>query len=62
MADLPPDSDSTGDPRDLGVEPDRGSATGTPPWVWMLGIIIAIVVVLLLVLAHLTGAIGPALH
>jgi hypothetical protein len=59
VADPPPYPD-TGD--DTGVGPDRGSATGTPRWVFVLGIIIAIVLVLLLVVLHLTGTLGPGAH
>ncbi|PZR63928.1 MAG: hypothetical protein DLM71_03540 [Chloroflexi bacterium] len=62
MADLSPDPDSTGETRDLGSGPDRESARGKRRWASVLGIIIAIVLVLLIVVAHLTGAIGPGLH
>ena len=51
MADPPPYPD-TGD--DTGVAPHRGSTTGTPRWVYVFGII-AIVLVLLFVILHLTG-------
>jgi hypothetical protein len=47
---------------DTGVRSDRGSATGTPRWVPVLGIVIAIVLVLLLVVLHLTGVLGPGAH
>jgi hypothetical protein len=59
VADPPPYPD-TGD--DTGVGPDRGSATGTPRWVKVLGISIAIVLVLLFVVLHLTGTRGPGAH
>jgi hypothetical protein len=59
MADPPPYPD-TGD--DTEAEPDRGSATGTPRWVSVFGIIIAIVLVLLFVVLHLTGTLGPGAH
>jgi hypothetical protein len=59
MADPPPDSD-TGD--ETGVGRDRGSATSTPRWLPVLGIVIAIVLVLLLVVLHLTGVLGPGAH
>ncbi len=39
---------------DTGMAPDRGSSTGTPRWVKVFGII-AILLVLLLVILHLTG-------
>jgi hypothetical protein len=51
MADLPPYRDSNGD---TGVGPDRGSTTSTPRWVKMFGLI-ALVLVLLFVILHLTG-------
>jgi hypothetical membrane protein len=53
----PPPYPHTGD--DTG---DRGSATGTPRWVYALGIIIAILLVLLFVVLHLTGTLGPGAH
>jgi len=59
MAD-PPRYPDTGD--DTGVGPDGGSATSTPRWVSVLGIIIAIVLVLLFVVLHLTGTLGPGAH
>jgi hypothetical protein len=51
MADQPPYR-GTGD--DTGVGPERGSTTRTPRWVYVSGII-AIVLVLLFVIMHLTG-------
>jgi hypothetical protein len=56
----PPPYPDTGD--DTGVASDRGSSTGTPRWVSVLGIIIAIGLVLLIVVLHLTGTIGPGTH
>ena len=56
MADLPPDLDSHGD--DTDYEPDRGSTTSTPRWVYVFGITV-IVLVLLFGVLHLTvGGIG----
>lgn len=55
MADMPSYRDSngeTGDDTDTGV--GRGSPPGTPRWVKMFGLI-AIVLVLLFVILHLTG-------
>ncbi|HLE98576.1 MAG TPA: hypothetical protein VI540_01675 [Gaiellaceae bacterium] len=57
MADPSPYPDT-----DTGVRPDRETATGTPRWVPVLGILSAIVLVLLLVVLHLTGVIGPGAH
>ena len=55
MADPPPYPDSNGDTGDdTRVRPDRGSTTGTPRWVKVFGII-ALVLVLLFVILHLTG-------
>jgi hypothetical protein len=56
----PPSYPDTGD--DAGVGADRGSATGRPRWVLVLGIVIAIVLVVLLVVLHLTGVLGPGAH
>lgn len=58
MADLPHYPD-TGD--DRSVEPDGGSTAGRPWWVYACWII-GIVLVLLFVILHLTGAIGPGGH
>lgn len=58
MADLPSYPDS-GD--DRGADPDHGSATSRPWWVyaiWILGIVL----VVLFVALHLTGAVGPGGH
>ena len=59
MAD-PPRYPDTSD--DTGLGRDRGSATSTPRWVSVLGIIIAIALVLLFVVLHLTGTLGPGAH
>jgi hypothetical protein len=56
MAD-PPRYPDTGD--DTSVEPGRTSTTGTRSWVGKVFLIIAIVLVLLFVLLHLTGTLGP---
>lgn len=63
MADLssyPDTGDETSD--ETGVGPDRGSTASTPRWVSVVGIVIAIVLLLLLVGLHLSGALGPGLH
>jgi hypothetical protein len=59
MADLPshPDSDDAGAGR--GRDPNAG---GTPRWVSVVGIIVAIGAVMLLVALHLTGVLGPGGH
>jgi hypothetical protein len=59
MADPPPYPD-TGD--DTRVGPERGSASGTPRWVPVLGVVIATVLALLLVVLHLTCVLGPGAH
>ncbi|HEX9410682.1 MAG TPA: hypothetical protein VF986_03180 [Actinomycetota bacterium] len=47
---------------DTGVGPNQGAASRTPRWVLVLGIIIAIALVVLIVLLHLTGTLGPGVH
>jgi hypothetical protein len=41
---------------------DRGSVTATPRWVPVLAIVIVIALVLLVVVLHLTGVLGPGAH
>ncbi len=59
MAELPqhPDTDDH-----IGVGSDRGSTANARRWVAVVGISIAIVAVLLMVVLHLTGTIGPGAH
>jgi hypothetical protein len=59
MADPPrhPQTEDT-----TGVGPDRGAANSTPRWAFVLGIIVAIALVVLMVLLHLTGTLGPGVH
>ena len=59
MAD-PPRSPETEE--DTGVGSDRGAASGTPRWVFVLGIIIAIALVMMIVFLHLTGTLGAGVH
>ena len=47
---------------DAGVNPDHGAARSKPRWVFVLGILIAIALVLLIVLLHATGVVGPGAH
>jgi hypothetical protein len=58
MADLPshPDTD------DGGMGPDPDASTGTPRWKSVVGIILAIVVVVLVGVLHLTGVLSPGAH
>ncbi|MHB8645649.1 MAG: hypothetical protein ACYDAR_07660 [Thermomicrobiales bacterium] len=63
MPDLPRYSgtdDDSGD--DTGMGPGRRPPTGTPRWISVLGIVIAIVLLLLIVILHLSGILGPGLH
>lgn len=52
-----PDADG-----EAGAGPDRGSAATTPGWIKVVGIVIAVLVVLMFVVMHLTGAVGPGAH
>ncbi|MGH2532858.1 MAG: hypothetical protein ACRDJW_11220 [Thermomicrobiales bacterium] len=56
----PPPYPDRGD--DTGVGTDRGPTAGTPRWVSVVGIIIAIGLVLLMAVLHLTGSVGPGAH
>jgi hypothetical protein len=59
MADPPRYSETD---EDAGTGPDRGAASSPPRWVFVLGMIIAIALVVLIVLLHLTGTLGPGVH
>jgi hypothetical protein len=62
MGDPPRNSE----PEDDTVEADRGAVSGTRRRLSMLGgiliIVIAIALVVLMVLLHLTGTLGPGVH
>jgi hypothetical protein len=61
MANMPPHPDSNGDPgRATGPVPGSESPPGTPRWVYMFGIV-ALLLVLLFVVLHLTGG-APGGH
>jgi len=53
MADRYPNPDE-----DTGLGANRESTTSTPRW----GLVMAIVFILLIVVLHLTGILGPRLH
>ena len=53
MADRYPNPDE-----DTGLGANRESTTSTPRW----GLVMAIVFILLIVVLHLTGILGPGLH
>lgn len=62
MADLPAHP-GTDDESDTDTGPGRHApASSRPRWVLVAGIIIAILLVLLLIALHLTGALGPGGH
>jgi hypothetical protein len=56
----PPRYPDTGD--ETGVGPERGPTGGPPRWVAVVGIIIAIGLVALMIVLHLSGSIGPGAH
>lgn len=58
MAD-PPRSPGTEKNARQGPDPE---ATSTPRWVFVLGIIIAIALVGLIILLHVSGTLGPGAH
>jgi hypothetical protein len=51
-----------GTEEDTGVRPDRGASRPAPRWAIVLGIIIAIALVVLMVVLHLAGTLGPGAH
>ncbi len=42
--------------------PDQGTPSGTPRWVIVTAIVLAIALLGLIVFLHLSGAIGPGIH
>ena len=57
MADPRPDDED-----DASASLHRRSTTGTPGWMWVLGIVVGIALIMLLVVLHLTGTLGPGAH
>jgi hypothetical protein len=56
----PDRSQETGDKAAL--KPGERSATGTRRWVPVLGIVVAVGLVMLFFVLHLTGVLGPGAH
>ena len=53
------------DPRgedEPGPKPGGGPATGVPRWIRLLGIVLVVAFVALMVVLHLTGTLGAAMH
>ena len=61
-APAPPDPERSRKTDKAAVGYGRRSATGTPRWVSVLGIIVAVGLVLLFFVLHLTGVLGPGAH
>jgi hypothetical protein len=59
VADPRPDPDGQDEP---GARLGRGPATGTPRWVRLAGILLAIALIALFVVLHLTGTLGAGVH
>jgi len=59
MADPRPDPD---DKDDAGARLDRGSTPSTPRWVPVLATVIAVALIALFVVLHLTGTLGAGVH
>lgn len=59
MADPRPDPDNQDDP---GTRLDGGPTTSTPRWMPLVGVVIAIALIALLVVLHLTGTLGGGVH
>jgi hypothetical protein len=59
MADQPPYPDPGDEPRG---GPDRGTPTGTPGWVKVLGIIIVVLLLLIGIMVFIGGEHGPGRH
>jgi hypothetical protein len=45
-----------------GAEPDRGQTVSRQRWASLLGIAAVILILALIIVLHLTGAIGPGTH
>jgi hypothetical protein len=59
----PADPERSREPGDEpAVSPERRSPTGTPRWISVLGIAIAVGLVVLVFVLHLTGVLGPGAH
>ncbi len=56
----PSHSPETGDKAGRG--PDHEPTSGTPRWVVVVGIVIAVALLGLIVFLHVSGAIGPGTH
>jgi hypothetical protein len=59
MGDMPSHSETEEDARGGS---DGGPAPSTPRWVPMVGIVIVAALIVLIVVLHLTGVIGPGSH
>jgi cytochrome b561 len=47
---------------DTGATPDRRPAAGGPRWKSVIGVAVAVVLIALFLVLHLTGVLGPGEH
>jgi hypothetical protein len=56
------DPDKRSGSRHNAQEPLRGTSGGTPRWVVAVGLVLAVALVALIMLLHVSGVMGPGIH